>query len=466
MGMLRLDEEVERSVALSYGALPEDDRRALRLLASAPGRDLGLGAAAALLDTTAEGVAEVLGRLTASHLVRTGPPGRWELHDLIRLFARSRSLDEDPPRDVAAALDRMLDHYVDQTMAAVAVTHPRTVGDWYWRAEAGPTPIGPEQDPVAWLEAERVNLVAAVGWAATTGHEPQAIRIAGCVSPYLLDTVDPATGVSVQETALSAAERIDDRAGVALARRNLGLALSRLGDVSTAKPMLVTALAEAEALADGHGQAQVRNTLAIVAHTAGENEEAIALFTRNAEFYRGLPAGYGLVSTLMNLGVVHTRLGNPDRALELLREAIELAVEVGWLVGEQQARNNITTLLQTKGRLAEAEREATLALQLAHRIRRPLGVAYATCTLASVRADRGDLPDALRLNAEARTLATELGARTLVLMTHNNAGDYLLAGEPAAAAEEYSAGLALAVELGDAFEASRAEAGLRAVEDA
>ncbi|MFC5908767.1 NB-ARC domain-containing protein [Streptacidiphilus monticola] len=79
---------------LTYTGLPKpqtdtaiDLRRAFRLLGLAP-KEVGLPAAAALLGHPAQDTEEALEQLVDHHLVDSPEPGRYRLHDLLRLYAR------------------------------------------------------------------------------------------------------------------------------------------------------------------------------------------------------------------------------------------------------------------------------------------------------------------------------------------------------------------------------------------
>ncbi|WP_426502097.1 hypothetical protein ACPPVO_31120 [Dactylosporangium sp. McL0621] len=107
---LRLDGEVEAALHPSYRALPPESQALLRRLALHPGPDLDAGAAAALLGTDPATAVPRLQRLADEHLLERPAPGRYALHDLVRVFARDRAEDEDRPADRALAAARLRDH--------------------------------------------------------------------------------------------------------------------------------------------------------------------------------------------------------------------------------------------------------------------------------------------------------------------------------------------------------------------
>ncbi|MFG1948549.1 ATP-binding protein [Nonomuraea sp. NPDC048826] len=75
----------------SYERLPDEQRRAYRLLGSGGGAvtsaDFGVGAAAAVLGMPAPQAARLLDELTDVHLLQETGPGRYRMHDLVREHA-------------------------------------------------------------------------------------------------------------------------------------------------------------------------------------------------------------------------------------------------------------------------------------------------------------------------------------------------------------------------------------------
>ncbi|MFG1946337.1 BTAD domain-containing putative transcriptional regulator [Nonomuraea sp. NPDC048826] len=84
----RLDEltdghrSVETALDQSYRQLPEDQRRAYRLLATLPNRDIPATTAATLLGTDPPTAETLLDQLADTHLLSEPAPGLWRMHDL------------------------------------------------------------------------------------------------------------------------------------------------------------------------------------------------------------------------------------------------------------------------------------------------------------------------------------------------------------------------------------------------
>lgn len=117
---------VDAAFQLGYAALDPAQARAFRLLAIPETPDLSLDTAAAVLDCTDVTAEEVLESLADAGLLEPGDPGRYRYHDLVRLFARHRTLEADPPQERQAALSRLARCHLAGTSTALRSERPYT----------------------------------------------------------------------------------------------------------------------------------------------------------------------------------------------------------------------------------------------------------------------------------------------------------------------------------------------------
>jgi DNA-binding SARP family transcriptional activator len=98
------DQAVETSFELGYTRLAPPQQWAFRLLAASDAPDFFLQAAAAVLQVSAAEAEEICESLVDVGMMECTAPGRYRYHDLLRLFARSRT----DPAERAEALARLL----------------------------------------------------------------------------------------------------------------------------------------------------------------------------------------------------------------------------------------------------------------------------------------------------------------------------------------------------------------------
>lgn len=91
----------------SYRSLSPDGSRLFRLLSLRPGADGTLGEAAALAGLPVRRTRVLLGELTDAHLVSEPAPGRYALHDLLRVFAAELTEAHESPAEREAARNRL-----------------------------------------------------------------------------------------------------------------------------------------------------------------------------------------------------------------------------------------------------------------------------------------------------------------------------------------------------------------------
>lgn len=139
----------------SYASLGAEERRAFRLLGAVPGRDISMDGVAALLGDPRPAAELLLAALGNAHLIVERAPGRFAMHDLIRVYARSLLAAEDSDETRRQASVRLADWYFETANAAggaVVTGIPRM------RPAPAPTVSFASLDEgEAWLTAERTN---------------------------------------------------------------------------------------------------------------------------------------------------------------------------------------------------------------------------------------------------------------------------------------------------------------------
>jgi hypothetical protein len=125
------DLAIRASFQVSYRLLlsssREEDRsaaRAVRLLSLLKAPDIGLPAAAALLDQPRPQAEKALERLLDVHLLESGLPDRYRMHDLLRLFAREVAAREETAASQVAAMRRTVTWYLLAARSADRLLQP------------------------------------------------------------------------------------------------------------------------------------------------------------------------------------------------------------------------------------------------------------------------------------------------------------------------------------------------------
>jgi hypothetical protein len=159
--------------------------------------------------------------LTRAHLANVTPPGRYRMHDLLRVYAAELVVAEDGEECRRAALTRLFDYYVATAAAAVAAVQPaepRPPMPLTTRAEAVPPDPAAAQ---AWLDAERPTLLTVAG-AAVREWPAHVAALATVLWRDLFFGGHQTEALTMHELAIRAARATGDRQAEAMTLVNLG----------------------------------------------------------------------------------------------------------------------------------------------------------------------------------------------------------------------------------------------------
>ena len=269
---------------LSYRDLTAGQQRLFRRLGVHPGTDIDGYAAAALDGTDLAAARRNLEGLYDHYLLAEHARGRYRLHDLLAEHARALASAGDPA-DADAAAGRLLDYYLHG--AAAAGRHIETRNIAAARPPPGEPPAVAPLVPTAsrasaWLDAERANLDAAVGYAAASGRPGHVSAIPAAISGFLFAGGHWDQSAALHRAALAAAGRAGDRAGQADALNELGILHRATGDFPAAAASHRQALELYRGLGDRLGQASALNNLGRVEWETGDYPAAAASLTAGA----------------------------------------------------------------------------------------------------------------------------------------------------------------------------------------
>ena len=337
---------VAAAFELSYRQLDQDAARLFRLLPADPGPDVSTEAVAELTGWPAHQARAAIGRLVRAHLVEpAGRPGRWRMHDLLRLYARQLSGTNPGERDQAAG--RLLAYYFKRAGAA----------DKHLRALAGqpkPAEFADRAEALAWLDTERPNLIAAVTMAAAIGRDRIAVRLPLILSEYLAWRRRFDDLLTVLAVSRDCARRQGNRANEAAALSNLGVALTGVRRFEEAIGACRDAAVICRKARDRRGEGMALNNLGNALREARRFEEAIAAHQDAAAIYRKARDRRGEGMAQNNLGSALREVRRFEEAISAHQEDLTICRETGDRHGEGMALNNLGVVLREVRRFEEA----------------------------------------------------------------------------------------------------------------
>ena len=315
----------------SYQQLSAEAARLFRLLGLHPGPDISAQAAASLAACQEPAARRLLGELARAHLIGEHLPGRYAFHDLLRAYAAGQATESDSAPDRAAATSRLLDHYLHTTALASTVLYPG-------REPVALAPPGANavyerpadyRHALAWFEAERQVLLAAVTLADSDGRDVYAWQLAWSMKPFMEIRGHHHEYAALQRTALDATTRLGDIAGQAVCNRLLATALTNMGDYDQALGYCMTSLELCRRLGNRPGEARAYQDLCQLAGRQARYAEALGHAERALGLFRAVGNKSGEAASLNGAGWCHARLGDYVQAGEYSRQALTLSAEVG-----------------------------------------------------------------------------------------------------------------------------------------
>ncbi|WP_337822442.1 AfsR/SARP family transcriptional regulator [Amycolatopsis sp. A1MSW2902] len=363
------DASVAAVLSWSLRALPPQHAEVFELLGLAPGPDISVRAAANLTGLSPNATAAILLALERVSLVEQDAPGRYRMHDLVRLFARTHTSLSAEAR--TAALVRVIGYYTGTALAGNRVLHPHGVlppGIDTGHDHPYPHPPASTGEALDWFDADHDCLLDAQRVASAHGwHEP-AWQIALALTAYHYRRGFLHEDLAVWPIAVQAADALGTSETRVLAHRRYGLACARGARHDDA----LAHLAEALDLADRGEDQRVR---AIIEHDLAQTWE------------------------------LH---GDQRAALEHAQRSLELFRPLGNPVWEAQAQNGVGWYLTLLGQHEQARPHCERALQLYRTANHP-AVADVLDSLAHIAHHTGRHIDAIEHYREALALYRESG---------------------------------------------------------
>ncbi|QFR02206.1 tetratricopeptide repeat protein [Streptomyces phaeolivaceus] len=314
----------------SYNMVGGEAARMFRLLGLHPGPDIGTEAVASLCGLPPGPTRSALSELELANLLGQHLPGRYTLHDLLRVYAGELTRTLDAEADRGAALRRLLDHYLHSAVATTAALSRHREPILTAEPAPGVTPERPDayEPALAWFAAELPNLIEAVRTAAArTGFEAHAWQLACAMVSFFDLTGHWQEWVETHLAALDAAQRVGDTAGEARTLRNLARVHSRQGRDVEAVAALRRSHRLCRDLGDRVGQAQALRFLSNVLGRLGKHTLALSHAQQALELLRAVGHLVGQGRVLNQIGWQLSHLGDHRRAVEYCRQALRVLQE-------------------------------------------------------------------------------------------------------------------------------------------
>jgi tetratricopeptide (TPR) repeat protein/transcriptional regulator with XRE-family HTH domain len=427
------DAAVRASFDLSYRTLDAASARLFRVLGCAPGPECGIPAAAALIDASLEQAAHLLDRLATAHLIESPRPGRYALHDLLRLYASERAQAEDSAEERDSTLRRLFDMYLHTADTATTLAYPTS-------APVLPQPAGSADRALhlpdfsqakSWLDRERPNLVAAMRYAAEHGPTELTWRLAAVLTPYFYGGMYRSDWLEVSELGLQVAQKDANRTAEAAMMHVLHRVHFAFGDYDTALDYGLRGRSLMPLAENPGTEAEICKQFGHTYWLLGRLAESLDNFTRGRDLYRRIGNRVCELVCINGMALSYLDWGRLGAVLEHTSQVLVVHREVGARLCEAAALHIRALALTELGRFHEAIDDGVKALAMYHETGFRYNEASVLSCVAGAYRDTGRYPEALEYGHRALTLATEFNDTRGTSLAHTAlAGTHLILGQP------------------------------------
>lgn len=356
LGELRAGELAVTTVfELGYAQLDPEQARTFRLIGAVDTPDLSLAALAAVLNRPVDEAESLAELLVDAGMAQSPSPGRYRLHDLLRLFAAERAAD---PAEGRRAVADLLGFFV-ATMHGCGHLGGMVKGAYYLSAlraddDAPKVLLRTGEEVSMWIIEELPVVTAVLGRLAAPGArqpEPdgELLDLAADCLLGLSAIVPVNSRRELYTTATALAEAAGDhaaRARIDLAHLELLTFAGQLGKVRALLPGTASAVAGDDVVALMH-----LNILSYSEFWQGDYESALAAALDQSALAERLGNRLQQATALHFASRIHSALGDGTAALVAWEGAREADPDPGWNLYGTVAR---AIALQTLGRFEEA----------------------------------------------------------------------------------------------------------------
>ncbi|GHE50176.1 tetratricopeptide repeat protein [Streptomyces capitiformicae] len=338
---------------------------------------------------------QALESLVDTSLVQEPRPGRYRLHDLVRVHARRVAAAE--PREAAASRTAALGLFLEAA---------RTAGDWGAAGfPTGPRPSGARfmdwRNAEAWLDAVGGELVDVVAYAAAHGEADHACWIAEALCDYFVRQGRYHESQTALEIALGHADAATDARMAPALRNCLGYTGVHQRRYEQSYAVFTEALELSRRLAEPGQEACALTGLATVDLSLGRSEESIAHAAAGLDLARSLGHHWAAAMSGLTQGLSHQFEGRNAEALACFTEALTHA-EAGGRPGALGRVLSCAADIQLRlGRYGEAKDLLRRAVPLVEQVGDVFFCARSLTRLGTARTHEGAPNAAIALHHQA-----------------------------------------------------------------
>ena len=398
---------VMSAFAISHRLLSADAQQAFDLLGLVPLGDYTVDTTAALVGCSPVHARRIMRELFAANLLEQRGHDRYTFHDLVREFAETRadSLAKHP------GVERLLYWYLHAAYQAYRNIYPpgRLAEPDRSNIPEYPLCFGGLNNAVAWCDAERINLLTVISYAASHELHHIAAQLSSMLTSYYDLTKQWDDWIGSHTIGAQSAAAIGDKVLQARLINFIGVAVGQKGDQDQAFFLHQKALRISRSIGDQIHEAAILNSLGVTTHELGRIRQAIEFHTEALTLRRRLEDADGIGISLNNLAHAFRDVGEYDTAIDHFREALLLQDRLGSGQTMLDILDGLAIAYFESGDTRAAEQTLIQAIELGRSLDYRWGVATVLSTFGYLRSSEGRVEDARDCWTEALAIFDNLG---------------------------------------------------------
>ena len=386
------DLSVTASFNLSYARLNKEQQHVFRNLSAFPASFDAAAAEAICEDEKHQSLSELLKR----SLVNYSPDAkRYRLHDLVRLYAKDKSLKAGD--DSYAAELRFANYY----LILAIMFEKEFSGNHLPKKFAAMIDFDKESD----------NIFAGHHWSADVWEaNPSAAQLCSLFGLFYIDLLSlrntPRERILLLEASLNASHKIGFKPSEVILLNNIGLAYSDAGEIDLATDCYKEALNSVQKNSDRQQEGAILNNLGN--QYLDDPQCALNYFSQAYEISKEFDDLRGKACSLGNLANANSLLGNTEHAINLYKESLEISEEMGDLKYIMNTYNQLGNVYKNTDEIEIAKRYYQKGLKISLQLKDREQEGTFRCNIGDIYYDENKYDQAMAFTKKGLQILNEL----------------------------------------------------------
>jgi tetratricopeptide (TPR) repeat protein len=392
----REDQSVRVSFGVSFASLRNELKLFFAQLSVFGGQDFSAIAAAAATGVEA-GVAEHhLSTLISRSLVQSTSGDRYQLHPLLRDYAREQLAEMN-----------------DETSKAV-----------YRSMQFFSTHLNRHHGALSVIEPEVSNVMHLLNSALTPANAEVALNLSQAFYPYIEARGLFTWAKGMYSRACQIAELTRNKKALALSLRALASTMLRLGEFDEVIDTSTRGIQIASEIEEHEIVIQFMVNIGSAHFGRGHFQEALDIGQESLDFSRRINSEQLIASRLITVGTTMSNLGDIQKGRELLQEGKVLAARIGDKASLLVAYNNLSSIEFREQHYESAAALLQEGIDLAREMGQKERLAILLINYGNANSLLGNIGMAERVLAEGLQIALELAMPWMISLAHCNWADH------------------------------------------